>query len=81
MGCPRSGTTLLQLMLQAHPRIALPPGTRFVLPACRQRLGLGDLRERANRSLGRVFKLPPPANAGRCPQPHDAWHAPPSSRT
>ncbi|MER5534389.1 sulfotransferase family protein [Streptomyces mirabilis] len=27
LGCPRSGTTLLQLMLHAHPRIALPPET------------------------------------------------------
>jgi hypothetical protein len=25
LGCPRSGTTLLQLMLHAHPRIAIPP--------------------------------------------------------
>ena len=30
-GCPRSGTTMLQLMLHAHPRIAIPPETRFVL--------------------------------------------------
>src|ERR1700726_2159994 len=29
LGCPRSGTTLLQLMLHAHPRIAIPPQTRF----------------------------------------------------
>nr|WP_202539123.1 sulfotransferase [Streptomyces sp. SID8379] len=50
VGCPRSGTTLLQLMLHAHPRIALPPETRFVLPAYRRRLGFGDLRERANRA-------------------------------
>ncbi|WP_218171464.1 sulfotransferase [Streptomyces mirabilis] len=27
LGCPRSGTTLLQLMLHAHPRTALPPET------------------------------------------------------
>ncbi|MGH3503551.1 MAG: sulfotransferase, partial [Nocardioidaceae bacterium] len=30
MGCPRSGTTLLGLMLQAHPKIAIPPESRFL---------------------------------------------------
>ncbi|WP_220213860.1 sulfotransferase family protein, partial [Streptomyces shenzhenensis] len=50
LGCPRSGTTLLQLMLHAHPRIALPPETRFVLPAYERRLGFGDLREPVNRA-------------------------------
>ncbi|MFF7067861.1 sulfotransferase [Streptomyces pseudovenezuelae] len=33
LGCPRSGTTLLQLTPHAPPGIALPPETRFVLPA------------------------------------------------
>ncbi|MFF2519270.1 sulfotransferase family protein, partial [Streptomyces sp. NPDC058086] len=53
LGCPRSGTTLLQLMLHAHPRIALPPETRFVLPALpayEGRLAFGDLAERDNRA-------------------------------
>lgn len=50
LGCPRSGTTLLQLMLHAHPRIALPPETRFVLPAYEGRLAFGDLAERDNRA-------------------------------
>ena len=36
VGCPRSGTTMLQLMLHAHPRIAIPPETRFVLAAYRR---------------------------------------------
>lgn len=49
VGCPRSGTTLLQLMLHAHPRIAIPPENRFVLPAYRQRAQFGDLREPGNR--------------------------------
>ena len=49
VGCPRSGTTLLQLMLHAHPRIALPPETRFLLPAYDARLRFGDLRQEANR--------------------------------
>jgi hypothetical protein len=43
VGCPRSGTTMLQLMLHAHPRIAIPPETRFVLPAYQQRRRFGDL--------------------------------------
>ncbi|MFC8511615.1 sulfotransferase family protein [Streptomyces sp. NPDC057257] len=50
LGCPRSGTTLLQLMLHAHPRIALPPETRFVLPAYEDRLRFGDLRDKGNRA-------------------------------
>jgi len=49
VGCPRSGTTLLQLMLHAHPRIAIPPETRFLLPAYYRRAEFGDLRVRANR--------------------------------
>jgi hypothetical protein len=49
LGCPRSGTTLLQVMLHSHPRIAIPPETRFLLPAYRERLRFGDLSETANR--------------------------------
>jgi hypothetical protein len=49
LGCPRSGTTLLQLMLHAHPRIAIPPETRFLLPLYEARRDFGDLREARNR--------------------------------
>jgi Sulfotransferase family len=49
VGCPRSGTTLLSAMLHAHPRIAIPPETRFLLPAYEDRSSFGDLRDRANR--------------------------------
>ena len=49
VGCPRSGTTMLQLMLHAHPRIALPPESRFVLAAYNRRHRFGDLRDPANR--------------------------------
>jgi Sulfotransferase family len=45
VGCPRSGTTMLQLMLHAHPRIAIPPETRFLLAAYQQRRDFGDLRD------------------------------------
>jgi hypothetical protein len=43
VGCPRSGTTLLQLMLHSHPRIAIPPETRFMLDIYERRLEFGDL--------------------------------------
>jgi Sulfotransferase family len=49
VGCPRSGTTLLSAMLHAHPRIAMPPETRFLIPVYRERRRFGDLRVRANR--------------------------------
>lgn len=49
VGCPRSGTTLLQLMLHRHPRIAIPPETRFLLGAYAHRLEFGDLEQRENR--------------------------------
>ncbi|WP_372496942.1 sulfotransferase [Streptomyces shenzhenensis] len=43
LACPRSGTTLLHLMLHAHPRIAPPLETRFVLPVLRTRARLRGL--------------------------------------
>jgi hypothetical protein len=49
VGCPRSGTTLLSVLLHAHPRIAMPPETRFLLPAYRKRFEYGDLAVEANR--------------------------------
>ncbi|REE96403.1 sulfotransferase family protein [Thermomonospora umbrina] len=49
IGCPRSGTTLLQLMLHSHQRIAIPAETRFLLPAYASRRGFGDLRRPDNR--------------------------------
>jgi hypothetical protein len=49
VGCPRSGTTMLQLMLHAHPRIAVPPENRHVLPAWERRADFGDMHSAANR--------------------------------
>jgi hypothetical protein len=49
LGCPRSGTTLLRLMLNAHPRLAIPPETRFVLPVYFGRSQFGDLSDARNR--------------------------------
>ena len=46
VGSPRSGTTLLRLMLDAHPELAIPPETGF-LPAAAALQGRGEeLRER-----------------------------------
>ncbi|MEV0902352.1 sulfotransferase [Actinoplanes sp. NPDC049802] len=56
VGCPRSGTTMLQLMLHAHPRIALPPETRFLLAAYQKRAEFGDLGDSARRrALGQFI--------------------------
>lgn len=66
VGCARSGTTMMQLMLHAHPRIAVPPETRFLLPAYDRREAFGDLAERANRRrLARFIAKP------RRSRPHD----------
>ncbi len=45
VGSPRSGTTLLRFMLDAHPELAIPPETGF-LPAVAKLTGEGgELRE------------------------------------
>ncbi|MEQ7010818.1 sulfotransferase [Actinopolymorpha sp. B17G11] len=49
LGCPRSGTTLLSLMLHQHPRIAIPPENRFLMPVYLKRERFGDLAVEANR--------------------------------
>jgi len=48
VGCPRSGTTLLAVMLDSHPLIAMPPETAF-LPH------LGELRGKEGAALRRGF--------------------------
>ncbi|WP_021593240.1 MULTISPECIES: sulfotransferase family protein [Actinomadura] len=49
LGCPRSGTTLLQQMLHSHRRIAFPSETRFVHTAYEVRHDFGDLELSENR--------------------------------
>jgi len=45
---------MLQLMLHSHPRIAIPPETRFVLTAYEMRRSFGDLSDpERRRALGR----------------------------
>ena len=51
LGCPRSGTTMLQVALHAHRRIALPPETWLLVEAYRKRALFGDLSERQGREL------------------------------
>jgi hypothetical protein len=46
VGAPRSGTTLLRLMLDAHPDLAIPPETSFVVAASALNESDGDLRAR-----------------------------------
>ncbi|MEO3786651.1 sulfotransferase [Actinocorallia sp. B10E7] len=48
-GCPRSGTTLLRTMLNAHPDLAVPHETKFVVHAYRRRDAFGDLRDPERR--------------------------------
>ena len=57
LGCPRSGTTLVQVMLHSHPRIAVPPENRFLIPAYRRRVQFGNLEEPANRKALAQFLL------------------------
>jgi hypothetical protein len=47
--CPRSGTTLLRVMLDNHPDLAIPQETNFVRPLWWRRVRFGDLRDPANR--------------------------------
>ena len=47
VGCPRSGTTLLQRMLDAHPRMAVAPETFFVRHFWNERDRYGDLSKDA----------------------------------
>jgi Sulfotransferase family len=49
VGCPRSGTTMLALMLHAHPNLAIPPETRFLIKTWRKRHAFGDLQTEEQR--------------------------------
>lgn len=57
VGCPRSGTTLLQVMLHSHRRIAIPPETRFLIALYQQRAGFGDLAIEDNRRELATFMI------------------------
>ena len=49
VGCERSGTTILRLMLNEHSRIALPPQTKFSRKLYKRRLLFGNLVIKENR--------------------------------
>ena len=57
VGVGRSGTTLLRLMLDAHPELAIPPETHF-MPVFIQRSGAGQLPPRAGGSRDRRGPAP-----------------------
>ncbi|WP_200226043.1 sulfotransferase family protein [Rubrivivax gelatinosus] len=49
VGAPRSGTTLLQYMLRAHPGLSIPTGeSHFIVPLMRDEAAYGDLSQREN---------------------------------
>jgi Sulfotransferase family len=50
VGVPRSGTTLLRLMLDSHRELAIPPETGFLHPAC-------DLKRQGRETPEDVFQL------------------------
>ncbi|MET3444464.1 hypothetical protein ABIC94_005275 [Variovorax paradoxus] len=58
VGAPRSGTTLLRLMLDAHPDLAIPPETTFVAAVSALTESHGDLR---TRFLETITAYPPGA--------------------
>lgn len=60
VGCPRSGTTLLQRMLDAHPDVAIAPETFFVRRFWQRRADYGDLArdETFARLLDDVTAMP-----------------------
>lgn len=66
VGCPRSGTTLLQRMLDAHPDVAVAPETFFVRRFWQRRADYGDLAHDAAfaRLLDDVTALPAFAEMG-----------------
>lgn len=58
VGAPRSGTTLLRLMLDAHPDLAIPPETSFLAAVSALGQSDGDLRA---RFLETITAYPPGA--------------------
>ena len=49
VGCERSGTTMLRLMLNEHSNIALPPQTKFSRKLYKRRILFGDLSNGKNK--------------------------------
>lgn len=66
VGCPRSGTTLLQRMLDAHPAVAIAPETHFIRRFWLRRSFFGDLNRDDNfaRLVGEIVAMPEFAEMG-----------------
>ena len=60
VGCPRSGTTLLQRMLDAHPNVSIAPETFFIRRFWKHRAEHGDLQRDAafERLLRDIMAMP-----------------------
>ncbi|MEC7926926.1 MAG: sulfotransferase, partial [Candidatus Neomarinimicrobiota bacterium] len=50
VGCERSGTTVVRLILHTHPNIAIPPQTKILKKLYKRRLIFRDLSKKQNRS-------------------------------
>jgi hypothetical protein len=61
VGAPRSGTTLLRFMLDAHPDLAIPPETGFL--ALAERLGGARAPDTRQRFFDEITRFPPEAPA------------------
>jgi hypothetical protein len=73
VGFQRSGTTLLQSLLGAHPRIAAPPELHFILRVAYFRDYFGDLADDANLRRALHEALNPPVDIlGECGFDEDA---------
>lgn len=58
VGAPRSGTTLLRLMLDAHPDLAIPPQTHFLAPVAKLSNDDAQLREAVWEAITRASSWP-----------------------
>ena len=50
VGCERSGTTMLRLILHSHANIAIPPQTKYIKKVYKRRLFFGNLSKQKNRN-------------------------------
>ncbi len=57
VGCERSGTTMLRLILCSHKNIAIPPQTKYAKKLYKRRLLFGDLSKADNRKKLRNWFL------------------------
>lgn len=80
VGCPRSGTTLLQRLLGQHARVAIAPETHFVRRFWAERRRYGDLRDdqRYAALLSDVVDIPawPELGVDAAEFRHAAWRGP-----